>query len=418
MKTVYKTIGLHQAQADFRRSDAIYRGFVGGRGAGKSWVGAYDLLRRAKPKRTYLVGSPTGTILGDTTFPTFEALAKDLGVWRSVRTSPWPTVSLAQGIKVRFRTAEDPEKMRGPNLSGIWLDEASLMAREAYEICIASLREAGEQGWLSATFTPKGCTHWTYEVFGKGRPNTALFQARTGDNPFNPAGFEATLAAEYAPRRARQELGGEFLDLDGAEWPAAWFPESIWFDDWPTSGVTLRIISLDPSKGKNESSDYSAFAMLARDKDGRLWVEADIERRPTTQIVADGFALCERFQRETAGHLDGFGIESNSFQELLADLFITQGRLAGFMPPIYKINNTTGGGADKPRIRRLTPELKSGNFRFRRTPGTRLLVKQMLEYPGKDGSGKSLADYHDDGPDALEMARRLGIEIFNGKPKR
>ena len=46
-RTIQRRIGLHRAQALFRYSPAIYRGFVGGRGSGKSWAGAYDLLMRA-----------------------------------------------------------------------------------------------------------------------------------------------------------------------------------------------------------------------------------------------------------------------------------------------------------------------------------------------------------------------------------
>ena len=118
METTVRRVKLHRAQAEFRRSRSLYRAFVGGRGAGKSWCGAYDLLRRARPGRTYLVGSPTGVLMGDTTFPTFKALAQDFGVWGSVRLSPYPTATiLLDGgeAEVRFRTAEDPERMRGPN---------------------------------------------------------------------------------------------------------------------------------------------------------------------------------------------------------------------------------------------------------------------------------------------------------------
>src|SRR5262245_59264807 len=159
MQTLKRPRRVHPAQASFLQSDALYRGFVGGRGAGKTWLGAYDLIVRAQRGRTYLVGSPTGVLLGDTTFPTFKRLAQDVGVWGTVRLAPYPTATLTTGATVRFRTAEDPEKMRGPNLSGVWLDEASLMQRDAFLISIAALREQGEQGWLSATFTPKGLLH-------------------------------------------------------------------------------------------------------------------------------------------------------------------------------------------------------------------------------------------------------------------
>ena len=47
------TLDLHAAQQDFLDSDALYRGFVGGRGADKSWIGACDLLLRAQDDRLY-----------------------------------------------------------------------------------------------------------------------------------------------------------------------------------------------------------------------------------------------------------------------------------------------------------------------------------------------------------------------------
>jgi PBSX family phage terminase large subunit len=406
--TVTRTVRLHRIQSEFRHSAALYRGFVGGRGSGKTWVGAYDLIRRAKRGRTYLVASPTAVLMGDTTYPTFKARCIDLGIWQKPRLTPYPTVELTTGATIRFRTAEDPERMRGPNLSGVWLDEASLMPEEAYTISIASLREEGEQGWLSATFTPKGPFHWTFDVFGKSRPDTALFRARTRENPFNPPGFEATLAKQYGPAFARQELGGEFVETEGAEWPAAWFPESHFFRSWPRpEDVTLRVIALDPSKGKGEGGDYSAFVVVCRDVNGLLWVEADLDnRRPTTQIVTDGIVLARRIELETGGTLDGFGCESDQFQELLADQFVKQSRAVGIQLPLYK--QTTGNKPKEERIRRLTPYLSTGLFRWRDTPGTRLLVQQLMQFPVAE---------HDDGPDALEYAIRLAVHLFNARPR-
>ena len=414
-----KTIRLHKVQYEFRKSQSLFRGFVGGRGSGKSWVGAYDLIRRAKEGRTYLVGSPTGVLMGDTTFPTFKALAQSLGVWPGwlalpdygewvssgeIKLTPYPTITLGTGASVRFRTAEDPEKLRGPNLSGVWLDEASLMAVEAYQIAIASLREAGEQGWLSATYTPKGLYHWTYETFATGKPNTSHHHAHTRDNPFNPAGFAETLAEQYSPIFARQEIGGEYLNIEGAEWPAEWFPEAMWFDAWPAGDeFTLRTVGVDSSMGKRtDRGDFSAIVFLARDRNGTLWVEANIERRPVTKIVSDGIAEARRWQRETGGVLDGFGVESDVFQALVAAEFVRQSKAAGVMLPVYEVMTE---GVDKyVRMRRLTPYLSRGIFRFRNTPGTQHLVRQCREFP--------VGEY-DDGVDAMEMALRLAVELFN-----
>lgn len=66
------------------------------------------------------------------------------------------------------------------------------------------------------------------------------------------------------------------------------------------------------------------------------------------------------------------------------------------------------------RIRRLTPYLNQKRLRFKaRSPGARLLVEQMREFPCGD---------HDDGPDALEMAIRLAGDLIqaphNEQPMR
>ena len=53
----------------------------------------------------------------------------------------------------------------------------------------------------------------------------------------------------------------------------------------------------------------------------------------------------------------------------------------------------------------MSPFLKNGRFRFKRNSvGAELLVEQLREFP----SGE-----HDDGPDALEGAIRLGQFLLN-----
>lgn len=350
------------------------------------------MLARARRGRTYLIGSPTSVLMQDTTFPTFKALAQDLGVWNSdaVKLTPYPTVELTTGATARFRTADDPEKLRGPNLSGVWLDEASLMEHEAFLISIASLREAGDQGWLSATFTPKGRSHWTYDVFGKGRPGSAMFQSRTSDNPFLPRAFAEQIRTQYSGLRAQQELEGEFVNIEGAEWPAEYFGPGIWFDVWPAQ-LTCKVMMLDPSKGRDaKSGDFRAFVFLGRDRDGHLWVDADLDRQPTPIIVEEGIEFARRFRPHA------FGVEANVFQELLADDMARVSRERGVMLPLFLINNQVNKLV---RIRRLGPYLQRGLLHFKAgSSGAQLLVQQLQDFPEAE---------HDDGPDALEGAVRL-----------
>lgn len=388
-------MSLHPSQAAFLDSNATLRGFVGGRGAGKSFVGAYDLLRRAQPGSLYMVVAPTYPMLKDATFRTFCEIGRKLRFIKDVYHGDLRVV-LGNGAEVLFRSADNPERLRGPNLSGVWLDEASLIDRAAYDIVLACLREHGEMGWLSATFTPAGQNHWTYDVFGKNTDGAALFHSTTYDNPFLPANFYATVKDQYSPIRARQELGGEFVNIEGAEWPAEWFEPRIWFDEWPKNG--LKVITLDPSKGRGDKwGDYSAFITLWY-ADGIMYVDADMANdRNLSTLIEMGVDMHGRWKP------DAFGCESVLFQELILENMVKLSEQRGI--PFNGWGIETQGVPKEVRIRRLTPFLSRNQIRFKGgSPGAELLVRQLMEFPNGD---------HDDGPDALEMAVRL-VENLSG----
>lgn len=402
-KTVTKTFRLHKVQYQFHHSDALYRGFVGGIGSGKSWIGAYDLLKRAMSpemaNRLFLCCAPTYTLMRDASQRTLIQLAEELGVVKEVFKQP-PELILNNGATIIFRSGEDPEKLRGPNISGIWLDEASLMTKDVWDICIGRLREGGRAGWITATFTPKGMSHWSYEIFGKGdRPNTVLFRSRTMDNPFLPGEFISAVKESYDDRNAQQELDGEFISQTGVEWPNEYFGEHIWVDAMlPEHEIAMSTMALDPSKGKNaKKGDYSTTIKLARGKDGLLYVDADLRR-------CDAETLTDFFVGELADfYPDRVGIEVNQFQHLMSKEIHKAMKRRNIDIPIVEIYNSVNKDV---RIRRLGPHLRNKKFRFVRNAGTVLGVSQLREFP----LGK-----HDDFPDALEMALRVMIKAWNSK---
>ncbi|HZZ73583.1 MAG TPA: hypothetical protein VFE24_15120 [Pirellulales bacterium] len=209
------------------------------------------------------------------------------------------------------------------------------------------------------------------------------------------------LRAESGRTAFEREKQSSPLDPDLCEWPDAYFNEAIWFDAWPNN-VMLRVLTLDPSKGSDaRRGDYSALVLLAVTGEGMLYVSADLARRPTPQMVAQGAELCRLFQP------DAFGIEGNQFQELLAGEFATEFQRLGLLNlQPWTIDNRVNKLV---RIRRLGPLLASSRLRFQRgSPGTQLLVNQLRDFPAGD---------HDDGPDALEMAVRLAGEFLSGTPQ-
>jgi len=189
------------------------------------------------------------------------------------------------------------------------------------------------------------------------------------------------------------------IDPSKCEWPDGYFGHHIWFEKWP-SGLTVKVLALDPSKGADaRHGDYSAYVLLGIDDHGVLYVEANMERRPTPVMVDDGVRIVDRFKP------DGFGVEANQYQDLLIEEFkraFKEQKVRTTIP--RRIDNFVNKNV---RIRKIGPLLAQRKLRFlMKHKSTELLVNQLRDFP---------LGSHDDGPDALEMAMRLA-ETLTGKP--
>lgn len=175
-------------------------------------------------------------------------------------------------------------------------------------------------------------------------------------------------------------------------WPDAYF-EQIWARRWPDR-FDLAAMALDPSTGRDtKRGDYSAIVFVGL-SGGKLWVRADLDRRPPEASVAAAIEMAGRLSP------DGVAVESNQFQSLLGAEFDRQcGSIRVAPLPLYLIPNMV---AKEIRIGRIGPHLEQRHIQIRDDPGGRLLVSQLRDWP--------LAQ-HDDGPDALEMALRLLAEM-------
>jgi len=193
---------------------------------------------------------------------------------------------------------------------------------------------------------------------------------------------------------------------EGAEWPDEYF-EGIGFDQWPDSDSTeIRLMSFDPSKGKNDrAGDYSSI-ILGYGNQTNLYVSCIMKRLPVTQA-------CKLFVQIAAKHrVHVAAVETNQFQELLIEPIQAECERLGFGMRVVEFNNTKNKVM---RIRTLNASLAGKKFRFRKNvPGVDLLLGQLRDFP---------LGQHDDGPDSLEMADRLwrremGLADVSGDPLR
>jgi len=143
----------------------------------------------------------------------------------------------------------------------------------------------------------------------------------------------------------------------------------------------------DPSLGhRKDRGDYSAIIVLYHVIETKVnyVIAADLARRGPDDTI-------ERILHYAAKYsFNKFGVETNQFQEIMADNIEKRARKRGIQLPLHKITSTAN---KRVRITNLEPEVCQSTIRFCRQHLT--LLEQLRQFP--------LAK-HDDGPDALEMA--------------
>lgn len=306
-------------------------------------------------------------------------------------------IRFPSGATISVRSADGD--MRGAGLSGVVIDEAAFMPGHIWSENIRPAL-ADKQGWAMLLTTPNG-KNWIHKLFTEahGKPDWECWQRPTSDNPLITAEELELIrnGPNSSPRVFAQEYLAQFTEIEGALFPSVYFDDPLWCDDatdWP-AGFELSAIAIDPSIGReSKPGDFSAI-VFAGLSGGKFYVEADLRRRPPMEIVADTIAMYRRLMPCVVS------IEANAFQAVMAPLFDLVCERSGIPPlPLMLVDNHE---AKAVRIQRLDPHLAGHKFRFRRSAGTERLIEQLQMFPDRG--------FHDDGPDALEMALRA-LNVF------
>lgn len=264
---------------------------------GKTFIGAQEILMTGKYGDPWVCVSPDNNVIRESTFPIFSELAKRTGQFVKEVLSPMPRITFRTvdgGIATLvFRSGEAPEKLRGGNYAGAWLDEATVMNKLVYDLIRPTLRWRGRMGPTLITATPKGTKHWTFEKFyepveggmvdngdrtangvefinGRAyrrKPGTCLIKASTADNPFLPPDFYDSMKGDYGQMLAQQELEGEFVEVAGLMFRREWF-QSV--HQAPADCIRVRYWDQAATPG---SGCYTAGLLLAIDQWGIYYIE-------------------------------------------------------------------------------------------------------------------------------------------------
>lgn len=191
------------------------------------------------------------------------------------------------GAYVQFFSAEEPERLRGPQFEAAWCDELAAWNkdRDTWDMLQFCLR-LGKHPQVCVTTTPKP-TKLVRDIMKN--PNTVVTYGSTFDN-------SANLAATYlqsvkdmydGTRLGRQELYAEVLDeASGALWTRELLSKcEVEVDDPLAFSETLArvVVSVDPAVSSNAESDMTGIVVAGMDINGVCYILHDATERYTPE---------------------------------------------------------------------------------------------------------------------------------------
>lgn len=459
MVAIRYALPVYPKQEEFCQSTEFITGFCAGRGSGKSYIGAIKVIEQAQAGERWMAISPTYTVIEDTTWPTFQDACKQVGVWVSGVKSPTPRARFRSQdggrAELVFRSAEKPELLRGPSLPGMWFDEASVMAKAAFDNGLPSLRYKGRMGKCLLTFTPKGRRHWTFNVFyeevkeGESRAgaieiagryyrvrkNRKLIRAHTLENPFLPEEFYEIQRGNMTSAMAAQELAGDFIDLQGLIFTSKW----NYVDRAPRQAMRVRYWDRAATPGGGK---YTAGLLMARTDDNLFFVE-DVVRGQwgageRDQVIEDtAIRDARKYNNEVMIYAEQ---EGGSAGKEISEQFIK--RMAGF--PVYRdiVSGQRHRIVDKmempgeAKILRAQPvaaQCEAGNVLIVRGPWNDEFTTELIGFPhytfsdqvdALSGAFNKLARYSSSDPgevsrtEASGGAENFGVRFLKSHQRR
>ena len=232
------------------------------------------------------------------------------------------TMTWENGAKAVFFSAEDPERLRGPQAYSAWCDElcAWRNAQETWDMLQFGLR-LGKHPQVFITTTPK-TTKLLRNILGDEKTVTST--GSTYDNSANLAStfLDAVKKTYEGTRLGRQELYAEILDeASGALWNRQGLAKiEIEADQVPD--LNRIVVSIDPAITSNSESDMTGIVVAGVDVNGIAYVLADCTGRYTPQQwAARAVSLFEEYQADQMSNaVPGFSMTSKTRPLIVAKL--------------------------------------------------------------------------------------------------
>lgn len=250
--------------------DWLYWLLCTGRGFGKSFVGSNVLVEWAlAEKGDYAAIGPTFSdarkIMTEGETGLLAALGDDLLQYNRGDF----VLYLKNGSRIILASSDAPDRLRGLNLRGAWLDELASFSksRQLWDLVLLPALRKGRMPRTVITTTPRPGSPVLVELLDraeKNDPRVAVTRGSTRENKENlSAAFLEEMDRRYAGTTAgQQELEGILLtDVEGALWSTALINSTrLRIDQVPV--LRSIVIGVDPAVSSKPGSDETGIVVV------------------------------------------------------------------------------------------------------------------------------------------------------------
>lgn len=210
------------------------------------------------------------------------------------------TLTWANGAKAEMFSAEDPERLRGPQFHSAWADEMAAWRNmeETWDMLQFTLR-LGKLPRVLVTTTPKP-KKLIRRLIDLGTKEPERYIITSGSSYDNKDNIDLEALRQYeGTRLGRQELYAEVLtEAAGALWSMEMLDKAqIHSDEVPWDDLVQIVVSVDPATTANEESDMTGIVVAALDIRGTGYVLEDATLQGTPkQWASKALELYEKYK--------------------------------------------------------------------------------------------------------------------------
>jgi predicted phage terminase large subunit-like protein len=259
---------------------------LAGRGFGKTRVGAEQVRKWSKVHSRIHLVAPTAADARDVMVEGESGLLSCFPpIERPLYEPSKRRVLFQSGALAYTFSADEPERLRGPQCECSWLDEAaSWRFPEAFDNLLFGLR-LGDNPRCVITTTPKPIKLIKDLI---ANPHTVVTRASSYENRANlaPAFFDSIIRKYEGTRLGRQELLAEVLeDVPGALWNMAMIDATrVRLDQIPP--LYRIVVAIDPAVTAEEDSDETGIVCAGVSHDQQVYVLGDESQRASPNTWA------------------------------------------------------------------------------------------------------------------------------------